>query len=394
MSYGLFLSHTGSDGPLAKAIRKNINNAFEGAVEVFLAQDDIAVGARWKDDILDNLRKSTGIISLFTKQSIGKPWLLIEWSAFWLNEPDKDIFILTGEEVTPENLVSPMVDRQAGVITNPDHLRQLIRTLSQKAGVDKIPFAIVPCLLKDITEALRVQSEVEFSKYQDDLSDLPVDDIEKTKVVVHFLDLGNLNLAGRILDRITLDYLKVNIALNLVASSRIAEAQAVTKHIRSARSIGEVVISLISQEHEDVRIFNELLDQIGYRDETEFTQICVELSRVGKEETELFTTVAGRMNNMAELRKVAMHLIDAGKHEKSIFLSILKRFADRNRAELRKVGEHLLHSGRPCNMQLGAILDILREYNKDQFKMLAAKAEAVWPEFMQEYMAAVGEPQN
>jgi hypothetical protein len=118
------------------------------------------------------------------------------------------------------------------------------------------------------------------------------------------------------------------------------------------------------------------------------------LSRVGKEGTELFATVAGRMNNMAELRKVAMHLIDAGKHEKAIFLSTLKRFADRNRVELRKVGEHLLHSGRPCEMQLGVVLDILHEHSKDQFKMLAAKVEEFWPAFMQEYMVANGEPQN
>lgn len=393
MSYRLFLSHTGSDGPLAKAIAKNINNAFEGAVEVFLAQDDIDVGARWKDDILHNLRECTGIISLFTQQSIGKPWLLIEWAAFWLKEPERDIFILLGEGVSPQDLVSPMVDRQVGVITNPDHLRRLMRTLSQKAGVGKIPFAAVNPLLNDIKEALRVQSEIEYSKYQEDLSTLPSDDIEKTKVAVHFIEHGNVELAERILDRITLDHLKVNIALNLVLNSQISEAQIVTKHIRSARNIGEVVLSLISQGHEDVRVFIELLEQIGYRDETEFTQICVELSKLGKEDSELFAKVANRMNNMAELRKVAMQLIDLGKHDKPIFISVVRRFADRNRNELRKVGEHLLNSGRSCDIQLGLLLDILRERNKDQFRMLFAKVQEVWPEFHQEYVAAHGDLQ-
>lgn len=394
MSYRLFLSHTGSDGPLARAIVKNINNAFEGEIQVFLAQDDIAVGSRWKDDILNNLKECNGIISLFTHQAKDKPWLLIEWAAFWLNEPEKDIFILLDELVSPQDLVSPMIDRQVGVITNQDHLRRVIRTLSQKASVEKIPFSIIPSLLKDIEDALQIQSELEYSKYEDDLTSLPIDDIEKTKIVGHFIEHGKLEIAEKILDRITFDYLKVNLALNLVANASIEEAKVVSKHIRSAKNIGEVVICLITQGHEDIRIFSDLLDQIGYRDETEFTLICVELSKNGKEGTELFATVAGRMNNMAELRKVAMHLVDAGKHEKTVFLSILKRFADRNRVELRKVGEHLLHCGRPCNIQLGVILDILREHNRDQFKMLANKIEESWPEFMQEYMAAIGELQN
>jgi hypothetical protein len=386
MSYRIFLSHTERDTELAKAIVRGINNAFEGSVEIFLAKNDIAVGSRWKEDILRNLRECDGLICLLTKASVGKPWLLIEWAAFWLQEPEKDIFILLGDGVNSQELVAPMVDRQLGVITNPDHLRNLFRTLSERAKVKKIPFSAVPLCLSDIEEAIRIQTETEYNKYKQDLSGLPSDDTEKSKIALHFLAQGELTFFEKIIELITSDYVRVTIALNLIAKSQLSEAQLVAKHTLSARNTGEIVNALISRGYEDIRVFEALLDQIGYRDESEFTQICLELAKVGKEDTELFATVAGRMNNMAELRKVAMQLIDLGKHEKAIFSSISNRFADKNRRELEKVGEYLVQSRRQCESQLIVILDILHAHNKEQFMMLTSKVEEVYPQFLEKYL--------
>jgi hypothetical protein len=392
MSYRIFLSHTARDAKLAEEIAHGINNAFEGSIEVFLAKEAIAVGSRWKDDIQEALRSCNGLISLITNSSINKPWILIEWAAFWLQEDQKDIFILLGDSVNTNDLVAPMVDRQMGVITNLEHLRNLFRTLAQRAGVKKIPWADADTLQQTIKGALQIQKSEECSRYKTDLSMLPQDDNEKSKIAFFFLESGDLATSEKVIERITFDYVRLSIALELIAKARIEEAILVAKHLRAARNTGEFVNALISIGYEDVRLFEDLLEQIGYRDESEFTQICIELAKQGKEDTGLFATVAGRMNNMAELRKVAMQLIDLGKNESPIFSTIVGRFATKNRRELEKVGEHLVHSGRPCEAQLCEILDILFEFNKEQFDMLASKAGESYPQLFKTYLEGKHKP--
>jgi hypothetical protein len=385
MAYRLFLSHTGVDSPLADALATNINNAFQGKIRVYVAKNDIPPGALWKPHILANLKESDGIISLLTRRSVGKPWLLIEWTAFWLHEPDKDIFILLTDDVSQSDLVSPMLDRQHGVVTNADHMGKFFTVLSQRAGLSMIPFAYIEPLMRDVNHALQTQWETECSRYKKDLDALPQDDQKKVAVAQFFLDHGDVGTFEKVLSVIRIDYLKVGFALSLIDRGEVQHLQMVSKHIRSPQNIGEIVFALIARDYQDVRIFAPHLDQIGYKDESEFTAVCLELAKTGKENTELFSSVVSRITNMSELRKVAMGLVDLGKQNAQVVTGILERLAERNRVELRKLGEHLIKMAVADQGQLAAILDLLRVRNMEQFQMLAKTTQETYPQFFAVY---------
>ena len=73
----LFVSHIHEEKGIAEAIRDELHACFGAQVEVFLAED-IPLGANWFDQIKAALGRSDVLVVLFSKHSIGRPWINIE----------------------------------------------------------------------------------------------------------------------------------------------------------------------------------------------------------------------------------------------------------------------------------------------------------------------------
>src|SRR5688572_7888544 len=127
MPYKMFLSHTGLDTKIAEAVKKNIEDAFLGYISVFLATQDLLPGMQWKEALKQHLKTDDAIISIITSRSMTKPWIYVEWSAFWLN--DKPIFIFITDDVKIDKLLNPIVDVQSVRLSQADDIRKLFRVL-------------------------------------------------------------------------------------------------------------------------------------------------------------------------------------------------------------------------------------------------------------------------
>lgn len=55
--YKVFISHTGSDAPIAKVIVRTVNDAFDGHIALYMARERLIIGKKWKDEISERLRQ-------------------------------------------------------------------------------------------------------------------------------------------------------------------------------------------------------------------------------------------------------------------------------------------------------------------------------------------------
>jgi hypothetical protein len=76
-SYSIFISHYTEEYPIAKAVKKLIDESFSGFPEVFLSID-IPRGADWFQTVRQRLTASDEILTVFTYRSVERPWVNIE----------------------------------------------------------------------------------------------------------------------------------------------------------------------------------------------------------------------------------------------------------------------------------------------------------------------------
>jgi hypothetical protein len=138
MPYKIFVSHTANDRLIAEEATRVINNAFEGEIQLYLACHEIGGGDEWKKSIKDNLQQCDALLCLVTPEYAHKPWLFIEWSAFWL--ADKRFYILLTDDVKLSDLVHPMQDRQTTNILDEVSVRMFSAHYPQIAGIQLFLF--------------------------------------------------------------------------------------------------------------------------------------------------------------------------------------------------------------------------------------------------------------
>jgi hypothetical protein len=82
----IFLSHAANEDPLAKALKKSIEKAFEGRVKVFVSSaiDDLQPGQPWLESLRKALTKSEALIVLCSPYSVTRPWVLLESGGAWV----------------------------------------------------------------------------------------------------------------------------------------------------------------------------------------------------------------------------------------------------------------------------------------------------------------------
>ena len=345
MAYKVFISYTAKDQKIAEEIKRNLSNAFRGHIEFFFAHHDIQAGDAWKDEIISNIEESNAIISIITKNSINKPWIFIEWSAFWI--ASKKYYILVADDVNVTDLVSPMQERQLTYISSVDSVKGILNRLSEDSAYPRdVPFNKAEDFVISVKAAAieqeREYSEKTYKRYKENLDLLPTNDREKEEVAQFFLYANDTDTFIKVTKRIANLHMKANLAGEAITSGHPDACFEVAKEIWSAAMLAQLIIQYIENGYEDSHHVHEIIDDIVQKDQGQLRILAIYLAEQGKEDTELFSYILNDFSNMAELRKVATFFIQNNRQGTEIFHEVIEKFTERNLAELRKVGSFFI----------------------------------------------------
>lgn len=339
MPYQIFMSHTANDKLVAEEITRVINNAFEGDIQLYLAFQEIGGGDEWKKSIKDNLQKCDALICLVTPEYAHKPWLFIEWSAFWL--ADKKYYILLTDDVKHSDLVHPMQDRQATNILDAVSVRMFFRSLSGDSGHSAIPYSQVDTFIDAAKDAIfardRERMEKSYGKYKDNLDKLPSLDMEKRSVAEYFYDHEDFQTFEQVASKIRDESIKSSMAIHLIKQGDLARGLQISEKILGADKILDVVLNLIDLQHHDSRQVRELVDNISSKNQAELRKIATYLLNRSEGDSDLFNYVLDDLTNMAEVRKIASNLIADGQHRTTLFTTLFDKIRLSNQREAEKI---------------------------------------------------------
>lgn len=312
MSYRVFISHATEDKGIAEEIAMILNNAFEGSIEPYLAFREIGGGDEWKEEIKKNLQLSDAILCVVTPQSSNKPWLFIEWSAFWLAE--KKYYVLLGGEVKVSDLIQPMQDRQATNMLDEASVRMFLRRLTSDSGHHAIPYTYVSQFVDSIRDAIQIQAneraEQSYARFRASLIGLPRDETQKREIADYFYQNQEFEVYHNIVREIRDDSIKADMAVQLVRTGDLENTFTLCQYISGADRLGFIAMEMIDWGYMDSIQFRGIADVISRRNQAELRKVAVHIAESGKEDTTVFRYVCDLITNMAELRKVVVFLID------------------------------------------------------------------------------------
>lgn len=336
----VFISFASEDKIIAEELAASINNTFSGDIKIFYSPISISAGEDWRKSIKENLNECDAIISLITKTSILKPWIYIEWSAFWIN--NKKHYLILTPDVNISQLIHPMQDRNVTYIDNLDSVKGLIKNLSKDSDVKLVPYDKAEDIIINIKSSIalqtREQEKLTYSKYKGHPELLPSSDDEKEKIALYFYNIDNKKEAINIIKRIRNENTKYNLSLFFLDSSDIESAYEITELMRSASNQAEIVIQMINYEYEDSKYVKLLIENISNKSQDQLRVICAHLKEINRIDSQLFDFVLESFTSMAELRKIAALFIEDKIFNLSTFDDIVTKLLENNRAELRKVG--------------------------------------------------------
>jgi len=348
MPYKIFVSHTHNDKLIVEEITSVINNAFEGDIEFYIASKEITTGMQWKNAIRENLKCCDALMCLVTPEYAQKPWLFIEWSAFWL--ADKTFYSLLTGDVKITDLVHPMQDHQVTYLLDEHSVRMFFRALAQDSKHASIPYKSVTPFIDAVRDSICLRdkeiAQKSFSRFKDNLDNLPSSDDEKKAVADYFYDQGDYQTYQQIAAKIRDDMVKYQMALDLVKSGDLNRIGQLTDRIVGADRLGEIALRLIDLLHHDSSLVRDIIDNIASKNQTELRKIAIHLLDRGESDTELFNFILDNTTNMTEIRKISCHLITNGKQDSPLFISLIKKATFFNQREAEKIMVELFHRDR------------------------------------------------
>jgi len=365
----MFLSHTGLDMKIAEAVKRNIENAFLGHISIFLATQDLLPGMQWKEELKQHLKTDDAIISIITSRSMVKPWIYVEWSAFWLN--DKPIFIFITDDVNIEKLLNPIVDVQAVRLSQVDDIRKLFRVLQDLSGKN-VQWDYVEKFLSDFQTAeklvLQEEAKAGYWRFRDTYADLPTDKSEQIKIAEFFINQADFETFGNILPK--LQGVKVEIAEKLIEMGDIQHASDVVDTLKSSSSFKSVARALFRFGYADTLLMKQAIDRII--NHTEKRALGRYIFEQHGEESPIFKYLINSFTNGAELRNLAIYFLDEDRVTSPAFEDIVT---------------HLEKLRKPEQLKNLAIEFITRDItDKPQFEQLVSMLEQ-FPPHAQEVVA-------
>ncbi|HST58530.1 MAG TPA: toll/interleukin-1 receptor domain-containing protein [Longimicrobium sp.] len=337
MTYRIFVSHTETDAKLAEAVTRQVEEAFAGQISLYLATEHILGGTMWKEALRKNIAASDAIISIITPEAIDKPWLYIEWSHFWLH--DKSFFVLLSGDVKEEHLVPPMQDSQAVYLYDEFSIRKFLIALSSKVGEPAAEAAVADHASRfaaAVSAGRLADLERSISRYAY-AAVLPYDDQEKLKILEYFFIHGDHDTFRKVFRRIDGDAFRADIVIWVSMRNDLEFAELLCEDIQSADHLCRVASALIAAGHGDARELRRVLDMIQSKNNAELRKLALEVLERGLGESDVFRYIVGIISNMAELRKVGMRLVERGEYGTPMFAGVVKKVRLNNRTLLRDI---------------------------------------------------------
>ena len=123
--YLVFISHSTKDRWIARQISQLLESAGGSyGVETFLDERDIEVGDSIPETIRQNIKECSEFLVLLTRNSIDRPWVLIEISAAW-GHSKRIIAVI--DKVTPAEMPEIMLPYKAVDLNSLDeYVEQLL----------------------------------------------------------------------------------------------------------------------------------------------------------------------------------------------------------------------------------------------------------------------------
>ncbi|MBI5217243.1 MAG: toll/interleukin-1 receptor domain-containing protein [Ignavibacteriae bacterium] len=132
-SYTIFISHSTKDRWIARQMSRLIEEKVSKYyARTFLDERDIAGGESINDTIKENLRSCDEFLILLTKNSIDRPWVLIELGGAWFGNK---VIVPIIDKITPEEMPDVIAQNKAIELNDFDnYLKELILRLRKHKG--------------------------------------------------------------------------------------------------------------------------------------------------------------------------------------------------------------------------------------------------------------------
>ena len=125
----LFLSWPGDRSKMVAESLRDWLPDFIQAVEPWLSVADIDKGARWEQDILEELDSSRVSILCLTRDNLNEPWILFEAGALSKTKDSHTCTFLL--DLAPGDLVYPLLQFQATTCEK-DDVRKLVHSINKR----------------------------------------------------------------------------------------------------------------------------------------------------------------------------------------------------------------------------------------------------------------------
>lgn len=379
MPYSVFVSHTEMDAELAAAVYAQIQSAFNRQIPVQFAREHIESGAQWKSWIRDNLESSNAVVSLFTPESAGKPWLYVEWAPFWVR--DREFYILLSGGVKREDLIEAMWDSQMVDLHDPASVHKFLRTLGRK--VESPPDeAALGGLAAAFTAAVEQGRQADLARSIERFAPasvpLPEDDREKRRILEYFHRRGATDVFRQKFRTIGNDAFKASMTLWLLKQNDPDLAALVCEDIRGGDHVRDVAMAMV---HAGLDRSPQLERVLGCIKAAELRNFALNLVDAGMAGTDLLQDVVGRIANAAELRTVGLPLVRRSEFTLPVFGMIVERIKARGSfAPLGDLADEFVSHGHASAPQFLAIMDVLAEKRPQRTGAVIQKLEEGEPE--------------
>ncbi|AMR32517.1 hypothetical protein A0256_14330 [Mucilaginibacter sp. PAMC 26640] len=347
MSYKIFISFTEEDKALAILLDKFLNNQYGGKVHTSFSKLDVKFGEDWKKWIRTQATECDAIVVLLTKNSLKKPWIYIEWAAFWYN--DRESLVLKTDEVGINEMINPMLSKQFGDITDEEMFNSFISRIQELCGADRIPYRAVPQFLTDARAAIEEQKVSGLNKLaaeiEKSLSAIPADDAEKKKIAESLLKGGK---KGAALQRIITSIGSPGVKSDLIAGaiqSRDSDLLSMLSFPDDNEIIWKSAIQLLNAGFQDLESFKTMIDLWTPVNNIGLRNIGIALVKLNMEDSELFRYILSRFENLSVLVAIAEAMINADKVSNDYFKAVWRKMVPSNGSPARVVGGKLISAG-------------------------------------------------
>jgi hypothetical protein len=158
--FKLFLSHIHEERNVAITFKRELEEIYLGAIDIFVSSDEDGIpgGEKWLRVIEEKLTNAEIILILASPDSIKRPWVNFEAGGGWFLK--RKVVPLCIRGMTPANLPEPLHSLQAYDLQDKDGLKRVLNDISKSADL-KMPKINIDDLLNRIVAAMPEQKKAD-----------------------------------------------------------------------------------------------------------------------------------------------------------------------------------------------------------------------------------------